>query len=175
MGIIRLEDLKGKVEAILFPDDLEKYRPLVTPDAVVFLRGRVDRRREEPSLRVTEVIPAAEAAQRLAEYVILAIGGNGTDPALLQTIKVLCAAHPGRCPVYLEVCTADQWVATINCAMSVECTQGFVEEAAALLGAHRVTLRSRTRRAIPRNGTPAPCTPASASNQEIDEFEDAAV
>ncbi|HEY3245415.1 MAG TPA: DNA polymerase III subunit alpha [Phycisphaerae bacterium] len=175
MGIVRIEDLKGKVEAILFPDDLEKYRPLVTPDSVIFLRGRVDRRREEPSLRVTEVIPAAEAAERLAEYVILAIGGNGADPELLRSIKALCAVHPGRCPVYLEVSTRDHWVATINCAISVACTQQFVEQAAELLGEHHVTLRSRARRAIPRNATPAPCTPVPTSSPEIDQLEDAVV
>ncbi len=171
MGIVRLEDFKGSIEAILFPDDLEKHRPFVVQDAILFLRGQVDRRREEPSLRVTDVIPAAEAPQKLCEYVILSLGPpNGSAPcapadrfndasspdpyrvcdtAALEGIRTLCASHPGRCPLYLEIATASDWIATINCGVAVAPTEDFVAAAANLLGPDRVTLRSRTRRAIP--------------------------
>lgn len=46
LGIVTLEDLKGRVDAIVFPDDLVKYRSVLVPDALVFLEGAVDRKQK---------------------------------------------------------------------------------------------------------------------------------
>jgi len=65
LGVLTLEDLTGKVEALLFTDDFMKYRPILSPDSVVFLDAQVDRKREEPSLRVSKIVPLIEAPRRL--------------------------------------------------------------------------------------------------------------
>ncbi|MCH7871773.1 MAG: DNA polymerase III subunit alpha, partial [Planctomycetes bacterium] len=65
LGIVTFEDLTGRVEAVVFPDDLVKYRSHLVPDKIVFLEGTVDRKREEPSLRVSRVVPAEEAVTAL--------------------------------------------------------------------------------------------------------------
>ena len=71
LGIVTLEDLAGRVEAVLFPDDLAKHQSTVVPDAIVFLEGSVDRRREEPSIRVSNVVPLERAVEAFSKEVFL--------------------------------------------------------------------------------------------------------
>jgi len=151
LGIVTLEDLEGSVEAIVFPDDLDKYRPLLKPDSLVFLLGEVDKRRQEPSLRVREVIPADEAWKRFAEYVVLSLAGVDADDDLLQRVRDACKEHTGARRVYVEVPTDGGFVATIECGpdLRVEIDRPFVEAARAILGPDGVTVRTGQRRAIP--------------------------
>ena len=169
LGIVTLEDLEGSIEAIVFPDDLDKYRPLLKPDALVFLQGEVDKRRQEPSLRVREVIPAADAWKRFAEYVVLSLAGVAPDDDTMQRVLQVCKDHPGSHAVYLEVPTDEGFVATIQCdaELSVQIEQPFVEAARAILGPDGVTVRTSQRRAIPLPtwdmAVPAPKTNDRAS------------
>jgi len=154
LGVVTLEDLQGSTEAIIFPDDLDEWRPLVRPDALVFLRGEVDRRREEPSLRVREVIPAEEAWRRLAAYVVLTLDPavmGGADADALDRLCEICKAHAGACPVYLEVTAGNGYLATIACAdeLRVTINESVLGRLQEVLGSERVTLRTVQRRAIP--------------------------
>ena len=126
LGIVTLEDLAGKVEAIVFPKDLAQYRELLVPDAVVFLEGQVDRKREEPSLRVSRVVPADKAAEAFAKALILDI--NSDSP--LEKLTELFRVHRGECRVYLDVATGDGLVAQIECnpTVRVSCTPEFMTE-----------------------------------------------
>ena len=45
MGIITLEDSTGLIETVLFADPYAQFSHLITPDAIVFMLGRVDRSR----------------------------------------------------------------------------------------------------------------------------------
>jgi DNA polymerase-3 subunit alpha len=171
MGVIHLEDFEGSVEALIFGAELERCQSMLSPDSIVFLRGTVDRRREAPSLRVDDVIPAAEAAVTLAESVILSLSDEGADTDLPDRIVELLAAHAangagngngssrvngGRTkaagkPVYLDIRTGDDLVATISCGpqLRVDCTPMFIDAAHRLLGDDSVALVTATGRPIP--------------------------
>ncbi len=99
MGVLTIEDLSGRIEAILFPDDLTKFRPLLAPDTIVFLVAEVDRRRETPSLRVSNVVPREEAVSVFAHGVMLAIASTENFDA----IEGLLRGHRGDKTVYLRV------------------------------------------------------------------------
>ncbi|MCP4246661.1 MAG: DNA polymerase III subunit alpha, partial [bacterium] len=151
MGIITLEDLAGSIEAIAFPDVLERLRTELKPDAVVLIRGEVDRRREQPSLRIRDVIPADRAWQHFAEYVVLSLDQEQVEEAALQRLLEACSKHRGPRPVFLEIPAQDGQVATVRCSReySIEIDEPFLRAMAALLGPERVTLRGLNRRAIP--------------------------
>ncbi|MCH7807909.1 MAG: hypothetical protein IIB60_01685, partial [Planctomycetes bacterium] len=138
MGILTLEDLSGRVEAVLFPDDLATHQSTVVPDAIVFLEGAVDRRREEPSLRVSNVVPLDRAVEAFSKEVFLNLS---SDQAIDPLVKLL-QAHRGRCPVYLNVPTADGMIAQIECGASfrVGCAPEFVRATIDLVGLSAVCL-----------------------------------
>lgn len=73
MGLLTFEDLKGRVEAVLFHDKLNAYRSLLALDTLVFLEGAVDKKREEPSVRVSRIVSAEDARQQLTSILLLTI------------------------------------------------------------------------------------------------------
>ena len=106
-AIVELEDLDGKIEGMVFAEtfaDVEARTPgALQKDAVVFVRGVVDRRRETPCLRVSDVLPVADAARRLTTAVVLDLDPDRHSPALLAGLKPVFGAHRGRCEVYAQV------------------------------------------------------------------------
>ncbi len=149
MGIVTLEDLKGRIEAVVFPKNLTTYRALLAPDAIVFLEGQVDRKREEPSLRVARVVPREAAATTFARGLILQITPETDLDKLAQVLR----AHRGEnadCRVYLSVETADRLTAQVESSyLRVEVNDVLLSALAALLGPAALTLLSATRREIP--------------------------
>jgi len=114
MGIVLLEDLAGQIEAVLFPRDLERFRDLLTPDAVVFLRGQVDRRREEPSLRVAELVPIDQADETLSSAVVIRLRGGHAGSDRLRDLQRILRSHAGDKPVFLEIWTSGQLKVTVR-------------------------------------------------------------
>ncbi|MCH7702868.1 MAG: DNA polymerase III subunit alpha [Planctomycetes bacterium] len=151
MGILTLADLHGQVEGVLFPEALEKYRAIVSPDEIVFVVGHVDRRREEPSIRINEVIPAAQAVPDLVAEVLISLVDVPTDDQRLQALAQTCRDHPGERPIYLDVPADNGVIVTIGAANSVrvDCARVFVAKVVELLGRDAITLRAPNGRTIP--------------------------
>jgi DNA polymerase-3 subunit alpha len=126
--VATLEDFAGSTDVIVFPDRLEEARATLKPDAVVFVEGAADRRREEPSVRAARVIPIDRAAREYAREVLIRLGSAGGSPETLPQIAELCRAHRGACPVYLEVALPDGSVATIKgrASAQVDPTESFL-------------------------------------------------
>ncbi|MCC6581582.1 MAG: DNA polymerase III subunit alpha [Phycisphaeraceae bacterium] len=78
MAMITFEDRTAGIDGVVFSDTFAVAAPLLQPDNLVFLRGRVDRRREEPSIRVEEVIPLERAAEVLTTTVRIHFHGDPT-------------------------------------------------------------------------------------------------
>ena len=141
------EDLTGRVEALVLPDDLQEYRATLVPDAIIFLRGTVDKKREEPSLRVSQVIAVESAAEHLATALLLTV----TEQTPLEELTTLLKANPGKSRVYMCIHTSNGLVAEVECARSlcVACTPLLVGQITTLLGAGAVRILGAGRRAIP--------------------------
>ncbi len=78
MAMITLEDKRGKIDGVLFADGYAMNYMHMELDEVVFLIGKVDRRREEPSIVVDKVVPVKQASQALTEAIKIVI----TEPAM---------------------------------------------------------------------------------------------
>ena len=107
MGIITCEDLKGSVEVVVFPRDLDRFQPLLALETLVFFRGQVDRKREDPSLRVSEVIPLESADEHLSALVIFRVQGEFANEKTLRQLRELMTSHRGDKPAYLELWTGN--------------------------------------------------------------------
>ena len=147
MGIVTVEDLSGRVEAIVFPDDLKKYRDLLTPDSVVLFEGQVDRKREEPALRVKRVVPVSQALEAFAKAVVFEI--NEATP--LEELTRVLRGHPGEARVYVIATTRDGLAAEIECppGLRVSCGTAFMQELVRIAPDSSPRALSPTRRQIP--------------------------
>ncbi|MBI4579281.1 MAG: DNA polymerase III subunit alpha [Planctomycetes bacterium] len=106
MGIVTVEDLAGQVEVVLFPKDLQTYQAQLALDTVAFFRGQVDRRREEPSLRVAEVVPLDQGDEKLGRMVLIRLRPPAATPAALHELERILTQYPGDRPVFLELYTS---------------------------------------------------------------------
>jgi DNA polymerase-3 subunit alpha len=77
MAMITLEDKRGKIDGVLFSDSYAMNYMHMELDEVVFLCGKVDRRREEPSIVVDKVVPVKQASNTLAEAIKIVIKEPG--------------------------------------------------------------------------------------------------
>ena len=103
MAIFDLEDLAGTCGCVVFPRDYVKAQHVLAPDAVVFVRGHVDRQREEPQVRTMEVLGLAEGQRRFSKAVVIRVLEQALTDELLAALKEAVAAHPGPLPLYIEL------------------------------------------------------------------------
>jgi DNA polymerase-3 subunit alpha len=166
MGIVTLEDLTGSIEVVLFPDDLEKYRPLIAADRVAFFRGQVDRRREEPSLRVTDVIPIEHGPIRLAQWVVVKLHCVATEERILQQVQTVCSKHKGRTPLFLQLTTPAGIQVSVRSDQpaGVKADASFVQDLAKLLSSDHVVIAGPPRRVPSRRAVPTGQTRRGASS-----------
>ena len=105
MAVFILEDLQSQVEVVLFPDTLAKYGDYLGEDKVVFVKGKVDYRREKPNIIAAELIDLDEAAEKLASRVRIELKAEEVTKEKIATIKSICAKHKGKSPLYIAVQT----------------------------------------------------------------------
>src|SRR5690606_23136694 len=63
----------------------------------------VDRRREEPSVRVARIVPIDDAPRAFCREVIVRVATAAADPELVRRVFDVCSAHRGPATMYLEV------------------------------------------------------------------------
>jgi DNA polymerase-3 subunit alpha len=63
MAVVKLEDLTGSIEAVLFPQAFEQFGGLLDEDAVLIVTGKADVRNDELQLLVDEVRQVEDMAQ----------------------------------------------------------------------------------------------------------------
>jgi DNA polymerase-3 subunit alpha len=165
MEILTVEDLKGQVEVTLAPKELDEYRSLAKPDAVVFVKGTVNRRREEPSVRATEVFTVEQAPAALSTGIVLRLDEACDDEETLERLFEICTRHRGPRPVHFEVRTTEDVIVVIKCAaaMSVDCSAACLGALAEAVGTERVLCIGPTRRPIPWALVAPPSSAAASS------------
>jgi len=168
IAVLAFEDLSGSIEAVVFSEQLEMHRDAIGVDKLVFLRGTVDRRREEPSPRVQDIVPIDQAPARLAEAVIVRLNTIGLDEEKLAHLHRVFQAHKGDRDVFIRVRSPGDLVTVVRCGedLSVKPDEPFVRDIERLLGPESVEIIGR--RQPPRQPEESPATSAPAATTETD-------
>jgi DNA polymerase-3 subunit alpha len=105
MAVFVLEDLQGSAEVVIFPDAFEKNSALLVVDKIVFVRGRVDCRRQVPNIVAEELIELEAASEKIGAKVNIKLDVKEINKERIARIKTICNTHKGRSPVYVTVTT----------------------------------------------------------------------
>ena len=142
MAAFDFEDLDGKISCIIFPEDYEKNQELVRKDAIVFIGGQVDRRREEPSIRVSRVLTLEEGRRTLTQSVVIRLHEVGLNNELMENLRQVLAAHPGTVPIFIELVSRTHGRTTLRAGddLRVSADAAFQRDVANLLGDGHVVL-----------------------------------
>jgi DNA polymerase-3 subunit alpha len=107
MAIVTLEDLEGQIDGTIFAENLaditKRYPDAIKLEQIVFLKGKVDKRRETPGVVVSDLIPVADAVSRLTRGIKIAVQPPDASADLLGRLKPVLAKHKGNCDLFLQL------------------------------------------------------------------------
>jgi DNA polymerase-3 subunit alpha len=107
-----LEDLDGITRCILWPEQFAQFGELVAPDAIVAVRGKVDRRpgAEETNLIVDELIPLAELPERYSSGIVIRVREQDHGERGLEQLREILRGYPGskKLKLRLDLATGAQ-------------------------------------------------------------------
>jgi DNA polymerase-3 subunit alpha len=143
MARMTFEDMEGLCQAVIFREYVQ-YKDLVQPDKIVFLRGRVDLRMEEPCITVSEVIPLEDACTKLTKSVTIRLRCPAVEEKTLHDLLDILRAHPGPCPVFMEIITTKNQTVHMRVGprFSVQPSGKFASEVEAVLGQGHVAFKA---------------------------------
>ena len=146
MAIITLEDLEGQIDGTMFAETyaeiIKRYPSAVDLEQIVFVRGKIDRKRETPSLLVNEVLPIDDALPKLTTDVVLKLDTARHSIEMLRELKPLLSQHKGNLSLYVQSESLDGKKVTLKLPkdMSVRPTRALVDEVDAMLGSGTIQL-----------------------------------
>src|SRR5690606_20506046 len=106
--------IEGMVFAEKFAELSERDPALVTAESIVFVKGKIDRKRETPCLLVSDILPLDEAPQKLTTSLLLKLDPTKHQNNMLQQIKPLLQQHKGGTPVFVQLAAAGNRQALIK-------------------------------------------------------------
>jgi DNA polymerase-3 subunit alpha len=104
-----LEDMNGLVRCIVWPEEYANFSSLVEADAVLVVRGAVDRRpgSEETNLVVNELIPLDDLPHRFTKGIVLRLNENQHSREDVVRLREVLRGYPGNCEVQFQVWLKD--------------------------------------------------------------------
>jgi DNA polymerase III subunit alpha len=98
-----LEDLGGAIEVLFFPQTYQLYATAIAEDAIVIVKGRVDRRDDVPKLIAMDMtIPDLTAAEGNVPFVV-ALPMTRCVPPVVEQLREVLRTHPGPTEVHLKL------------------------------------------------------------------------
>lgn len=98
-----LEDFDGSIRCIAWPEEFLKYGELIQEDAILVIRGVVDRRGGGENLVANEVIPFEELDSRYTSGMIVSLDESDGDANTLKRLYEIVRGYPGRRDVFFLV------------------------------------------------------------------------
>jgi DNA polymerase-3 subunit alpha len=139
MAILKLEDLEGIVELLVFPAAFQKVSSYIQPNTVILVRGRLNLREDSPKIIVNDLIPVEEIYKLITA---LNINLSGARENLFASLKDLLAASSGNVPIYLHLDTPakSRVQLVVGEGLYVAPSEKLIEDIEALLGEDRLSV-----------------------------------
>jgi DNA polymerase III subunit alpha len=101
-AIATLEDLAGAIDVMVFPQTYQQVSMQLVEDAVVIVRGRLDKREEQPRL-VAMDLTVPDLNQDPRGPVLITLPVARCVPPVVDRLKEVLATHPGVTEVHLRL------------------------------------------------------------------------
>lgn len=102
MAIVGLEDLDGVIDLLVFPKTFKGFGHLLTKDAILFFKGNLDKKEQDPKVLVSEITPVTDVHKKFTRSIYVKLPATGLEENKLKNLQAVLAQHPGSIPVYLE-------------------------------------------------------------------------
>ncbi len=139
MAILKLEDLEGVVELLVFPAAYQSCSRYILPNTVVLVRGRLNLREDTPKIIVNDLFPIDEVYKLVSAVNINLAGIRET---LFESLKELLIASGGKIPIYLhlDTPTKSRVQLVVGQGLYVTPSEKLLEDIESLVGRDRLSL-----------------------------------
>jgi DNA polymerase III subunit alpha len=129
-----LEDLEGAIEVLFFPATYAECASLIADDAIVIVKGRLDRRDDAPKLVAREVSAPDLSSGPSGPFVVSLPVQRCVGPVVDRLHEVL-RSHPGLAEVHLRLCNGRRTtVVRLDDKLRVKPSPGLLADLKQLLG-----------------------------------------
>ncbi|KPK98435.1 MAG: DNA polymerase III subunit alpha [Omnitrophica WOR_2 bacterium SM23_72] len=139
MAILKLEDLGGVVEALVFPRSYQRVSRYIQPNTVVMIKGIVNLREDTPKIIVNDLFPIEEIYKLITG---MSINLSGVRENIFESLKELLSRSHGQVPIYLHIDTPTKTRAHIVVGEDFYVTpsEKLINDIESLLGEERLSL-----------------------------------
>ena len=135
MVLLQLEDLSGgSVEVIVFASAYEKFAGMLRPDAILLVKGRVDRDVRDDTVKVM-ALEIREPNLGDEQPVVINLQANGCTGKVVDSLKEILSSHPGSTQVFLHLDAGQKTtVLRLGSQYAVDTRNGLYAELKTILG-----------------------------------------
>jgi DNA polymerase-3 subunit alpha len=138
MVFMRLDDVTGGAEIVVFASVYAQSRELIADDRILIVKGRVDHKEGESKVLALEVAPFEAVAEK--REVRLRIDARLAKPGTIRELAAVIRDFPGESPVYVDCVLSDgPRTYAFGPAHKVRPEPDFFAEVKALLGEAALT------------------------------------
>lgn len=101
MAFVRVEDLEGTCEIVVFPEIYKKAYELLHSDTPVYIRGKISLREDVASILANEITKLSDVSQQATKSIAIDLRTTGLDPTCLEDLKKVIEQNRGSTPVFL--------------------------------------------------------------------------
>jgi DNA polymerase-3 subunit alpha len=135
MAVFTLEDLRSAIEVMVFPRTMTEHGHKLADDAVVVVKGRVDKRDDAPKL-IAQFVDVIEVGHGDADPLRVRVPPSLLSQATVAHLKQIIADHPGDSPVFLHL--GERQVVRLPEQWNVDTSNGLLGQLKVVLGAGAV-------------------------------------
>ena len=144
MAVFMLDDIDGSVEVVVFPETFGKHGSLIDTDAMLLVRGKLEKDDESARLVATELLPMAALMERTTREIAIHLKAPQHGRPTFEALAELLSRHRGdrRVSIELDVRGPDRPLRVrADVTQRVKPTERLVAEVEQLCGTGSVELR----------------------------------
>src|SRR5690349_212594 len=135
-AMITVEDLEGAIDVLLFPSAYQLASTLLNEDAIVTVKGRLSRSKDQPELHGQEV-SVPDLADGPSGPVVITMPSTRCTMPVVEQLKDVLGTHPGVTEVRLRLMTkTSTTVMKLDDRLRVAASPALFADLKALLGPH---------------------------------------
>ncbi|HEX5769857.1 MAG TPA: DNA polymerase III subunit alpha [Nocardioidaceae bacterium] len=133
-AMVTLEDLEGAIDVLLFPSAYQLASTMLNEDAIVTIKGRLSRSKDQPEMHGQEV-SLPDLSDGPSGPVVISLPSTRCTPPVVEQLKDVLGTHPGVTEVRLRLMTkTSTTVLRLDDRLRVTPSQSLFADLKALLG-----------------------------------------
>ncbi|MBI1822611.1 MAG: DNA polymerase III subunit alpha [Nitrospirae bacterium] len=141
MAVLKIEDLAGTIEAVIFPDLYLTTSHLLETEHPLIFSGVVDKGEKGVKLKLTKIEKLQNLPKKIPKIEIL-IDTDQRDEGDISNLKGLLTKYPGEAPVFLKLVTPGkkEYYMSLASSFSLQLSETSLSELSDIFGRENVNI-----------------------------------